>query len=87
MSQVYRGESRVLLRGDLEILTYEAEADYDELQRLYEQSRNTKPAPGAVTTLYLRSRTDGSVQPYAVWLPRDWGEAPGAAPGRPASFP
>lgn len=72
MAQVYRGESRVLSRGDLEILTFEAEQEYDELQKLYEQSRDAKPAPGTVTTLYLRSRTDRSVQPYAVWLPRDY---------------
>jgi pimeloyl-ACP methyl ester carboxylesterase len=62
----------VFTRGDVEILTYETEQDYDRLQELYRETKNTQPAPGAAATLYLRSRTDGSVQPYGIWFPRDF---------------
>jgi pimeloyl-ACP methyl ester carboxylesterase len=61
--------SRVLTRGDLEILTFESEASYDRLQELYRSTRDLAPPPGQMTALYLRSGTDGSVQPYAVRLP------------------
>jgi len=64
--------SHLLHRGDLEILTYETEQDYDRLQELYRESQDCKPEPGLITTRYYRSDTDGSVQPYAVWLPRDY---------------
>ncbi len=61
--------SRVLTRGGLEILTYESEADYDRLQELYRTTRDLQPQPGKMTPLYFQSRTDGSVQPFAVRLP------------------
>ena len=61
--------SHLFMRGDVEILTFETEQEYDRLQELYRASQDTKCAPGQVTTLYLRSRTDGSVQPYAIRLP------------------
>ena len=64
--------SRILQRGDLEILTYETEQDYDCLQELYRQSRESQPERGAMVPRYYRSDVDGSVQPYAVWLPRDY---------------
>jgi pimeloyl-ACP methyl ester carboxylesterase len=64
--------SRVFARGDVEILTFESEDDYDRLQELERATRDTQPEPGVMTPLYLRSRTDGSVQPYAVRLPRDY---------------
>lgn len=67
--------SRVLQRGDLEILTFETEPDYDRLQELYKQSQAAAPAPGEMTTDYYRSDIDGSVQPYAVWLPRNYDPA------------
>jgi pimeloyl-ACP methyl ester carboxylesterase len=62
----------VYTRGDLEILTYETEEDYDRLQQLLRETENAQPERGKETTLYLRSRTDGSVQPYGVWLPPDF---------------
>jgi len=64
--------SNVFARGDREILTFETERDYDRLEELERTTRDTQPAPGAMTPLYLRSRTDGSVQPYAVRLPREF---------------
>ncbi len=74
-TEIIKGESRVLVRGDLEILTYETEEDFLRLEELYEQNRKSAPAPGALTMRYLRSRTDGSVQPYALWLPKDYDPA------------
>jgi len=56
----------------MEILTFETEQEYDRLQELYRDSQNTKGEPGETMTLYLRSRTDGSVQPYAVRLPKNF---------------
>jgi len=67
--------SHVLKRGDLEILTFETEQDYDRLQELYRQSQESQPTPGKMTTRYYRSDIDGSVQPYAVWLPRSYDRA------------
>lgn len=61
--------SHVFTRGDVEILTYETEQDYDRLQQLYRDTQNARPQPGTPTVLYLRSRTDGSVQPYSIRLP------------------
>lgn len=72
MTQTASESSRALKRGDLEILTYETEQDYDRLQELYSKGQEATPAPGALTVQYFRSRTDGSVQPYALWLPRDY---------------
>jgi pimeloyl-ACP methyl ester carboxylesterase len=67
--------SHVFKRGDLEILTFETEQDYDRLQELCRQSQESQPAPGEMTTRYYRSDIDGSVQPYAVWLPRNYDPA------------
>ena len=67
--------SYVLKRGDREILTFEKEGDYDRLQELYRQSQESQPTPGEMTTRYYRSDIDGSVQPYAVWLPRNYDPA------------
>jgi pimeloyl-ACP methyl ester carboxylesterase len=64
--------SRVFTRGDREILTFETEEDYDRLEELERTTRDAQPEPGTMTPLYLRSRTDGSVQPYAVRLPQDY---------------
>lgn len=71
-SQGTTAPSRVITRDDREILTFESEEDYDRLEELYRTNRETQPEPGAMTPLYLRSRTDGSVQPYAIRLPRDF---------------
>jgi hypothetical protein len=65
-------QSHVFQRGDVEILTFETEQDYDRLQELYRQSRDTQPAPGAMATLYYRSKLDGSAQPYAMRLPNGY---------------
>ena len=54
------------------MLTYETERDYDRLQELFRGSQERTPASGMMTTCYYRSRTDDSVQPYAVWLPRNY---------------
>jgi enterochelin esterase-like enzyme len=64
--------SHLFKRGDLEILTYETEQDYDRLQELFEQSRKSPATPGTMTTRYYRSNMDSSVQPYALRLPRDY---------------
>jgi len=64
--------SRVLTHGDLEIVTFETEEDYDRLQELYQAAQDKQPEPGTMTPLYLRSRTDGSVQPYGIRLPREF---------------
>jgi endo-1,4-beta-xylanase len=64
--------SRVFQRGDVEVLTFETEQDYDRLQELYRQGEDTQPTPGVMTTLYYRSNLDGSVQPYALRLPNNY---------------
>jgi enterochelin esterase-like enzyme len=64
--------SHVFQRGDVEILTFETEHDYDRLQELYRQTQDTQPAPGAMATLYYRSKFDGSAQPYSMRLPKDY---------------
>jgi len=69
---VVPGRSLVLKRGDLEILTFETEPDYDRLQQLFAATHQVSPQPATPTTLYLRSHMDGSVQPYAIWLPRHY---------------
>lgn len=60
--------SRVLQRGDLEILTFETEQDYDRLQELLRQSQESKPEAGR-SLRYFRSNMDGAVQPYMLWVP------------------
>jgi pimeloyl-ACP methyl ester carboxylesterase len=67
--------SHVINRGDLEILTFETEQNYDRLQELYAQAQRTEVEPGQITVRYLHSPTDGSVQPYAVRLPRGFDKA------------
>jgi endo-1,4-beta-xylanase len=64
--------SHVFSRGGVEILTFETEENYDRLQELYRQSQESQPAPGVVTTLYYRSKLDGSVQPYVMRLPGNY---------------
>jgi pimeloyl-ACP methyl ester carboxylesterase len=75
ISEAPQGNSRVIVRGDREILTFESEEDFVKLEQIEARSRGATPAPGAFTVLYFRSRTDGSVQPFGLWLPRDY--APG----------
>jgi len=74
-TEIIKGESRVLLRGDLEILTYETEEDFRRLEELFAQSQKSAPAPGTLTMRYLRSRTDESLQPYALLLPKGYDAA------------
>ena len=64
--------SHLFARGDVEILTFESEEEYDRLQELCRDSQNVQCAPGETVTLYLHSRTDSSVQPYAVRLPNNF---------------
>jgi pimeloyl-ACP methyl ester carboxylesterase len=64
--------SHVFTRGDLEIVTFETEQDYDRLQALYQQSQQAPPEPGTMVTRYYRSDIDGSVQPYTIWLPNGY---------------
>ena len=73
--KIYKGESHVFVRGDVEILTFESEADFVRLEELYNASQKAAPAPGVQTTRYFRSAMDGSVQPYTVWLPKDYDPA------------
>ena len=65
-----KAESRVIRRGDLELLTFETEDDVRTLEKLYEEGRKGSPLPGTLTMQYFRSGADGSVQPYALWLPK-----------------
>jgi endo-1,4-beta-xylanase len=64
--------SRVITRGDLELLTFETTEEFERLEELYRKTQQTAPAAGAFATLYFRSPTDNSVQPYAVGLPRQY---------------
>lgn len=64
-----KGESHIFKRGDVEILTFETEKDYDRLQELYRESKGAQVTPGTATTLFYRSAIDNSVQPYALRLP------------------
>ena len=73
--QIIKGESRVVARGDVEILTFESERDFLALEELYKQNQQAPPSPGALTMRYFRSAMDGSVQPYAIWLPREYDPA------------
>src|SRR5262249_49082207 len=66
------GQSHVFRRGDLEILSFDSEADYERLEQLFRQGQETQPTPGVMTALYYRSTLDGSVQPYAVRLPNGY---------------
>ncbi|MDP3072932.1 MAG: alpha/beta fold hydrolase [Opitutaceae bacterium] len=70
-----KGESRLIPRGDVELLTYETEADVQKLEELLTANAAAAPQPGEFTMNYFRSGLDGSVQPYGFWLPRD--HAPG----------
>ena len=64
--------SHVFSRGDVEILSFDTEETYDRLEALYAKSKEKQPPPGEMTPLYYRSQLDGSVQPYAVRLPRGY---------------
>ncbi len=70
-----KGESRLIARGDLEILTYETEEDFRKLEELYDASQRSTPSPGTYTPQFFRSRMDGSVQSYALWVPKDYDPA------------
>jgi len=72
MTEMTTVPSRVLKRGELELLTFETEQDYERLEALYKKTHEAPPEPGTLTPLYFRSRMDGSVQPYAIWLPRGY---------------
>jgi pimeloyl-ACP methyl ester carboxylesterase len=67
--QPMAGEHRIIARGDLELLTYETEEDVRQLDELLARDQSAAPQPGEFVMRYLRSRTDGSVQPYGLWLP------------------
>jgi endo-1,4-beta-xylanase len=68
-------ESHVFKRGDVEILSFDTEEDFDRLEELYRQGLETQPTPGVMTPLYYRSKLDGSVQPYALRLPNNYSKA------------
>ena len=59
-------------RGDVEILSFDTEETYDRLAGALSPDQETQPTPGEMTTLYYRSKLDGSVQPYSVRLPRGY---------------
>jgi pimeloyl-ACP methyl ester carboxylesterase len=67
-----KGESRLIPRGDVELLTYETEEDVRKLEEELAASQQAAPRPGDYAKNYFRSRTDGSVQPYGIWVPRDY---------------
>lgn len=67
-----KGESRLIARGDLELLTYETEADVQKLEEQFAADQTAAPKSGVYAKHYLRSQTDGSVQPYGLWVPRDY---------------
>lgn len=67
-----KGESRLITRDDLELLTYETEADVQKLEEQFAANQAVAPKPGEYAKNYLRSSTDGSVQPYGIWVPRDY---------------
>lgn len=67
-----KGESRLIARGDLELLTFETEEDVRKLEEEFAANQAATPKPGEYTKNYLRSPTDGSVQPYGIWVPRDY---------------
>jgi len=64
--------SYVYQRGDVEVVTYEPGADYKRLEELFQESEKAPLAAGPMTTRYYRSKLDGSVQPYGIWLPKDY---------------
>jgi endo-1,4-beta-xylanase len=67
-----KGESHIFKRGDVEILTFETEHDYNRLQDLYTKSKAGEIAPGQPGTLFYRSAIDNSVQPYSLRLPNGY---------------
>lgn len=73
--QPLAGESRVIPRGDLELLTYESEADVQKLEELLAANASATPRPGEFTMNYFRSALDGSVQPYGFRLPTGYDPA------------
>lgn len=71
-AQPLAGESRLIARGDLELLTYETEADLQRLEDLLATGGTAAPWPGEFTMNYFRSTLDGSVQPYGFRLPEGY---------------
>lgn len=71
-SQAPPPQSRIIVDGDVEILTFESEEDYRKLQTLYEECQKNPPKPGTYSVQYFRSAMDRSVQPYGLWLPADY---------------
>ncbi len=67
-----KGESRLIKRGDLELLTFETEEDVQKLEKEFAENQRVSPRPGKYTKNYHRSPTDGSVQPYGIWVPHDY---------------
>ncbi len=72
MWEVVPEKSNVLQRGDLEIVTFEKPETLGQLEDLYRRSQSARPEPATLTTQFFRSPTDNSVQPYALWLPKDF---------------
>jgi len=71
-SQEQPPESRLIEEGDIEILTFETEENYQKLLDLYEENRDKTPKPGTFGVQYFRSPMDRSVQPYGLWVPKDY---------------
>ncbi len=64
--------SRVIERGDLELVTFESEEDVAKLEQLVAAEPAKPLRPGELAMRYFRSATDGSVQPMALWLPANY---------------
>ncbi|MGC4111424.1 MAG: alpha/beta hydrolase-fold protein [Nocardioides sp.] len=71
-AQPLAGESRLISHGDVELLTYETEADVAKLDSLLAANVAAPSQPGEFTMNFFRSTVDGSVQPYGFFLPRDY---------------
>ena len=70
--EIVPAKSYTIHRGDVEILSFETPETLGRLEELYGQSQISKPEPGTLTAQYFRSPMDGSVQPYGLWLPKDF---------------
>lgn len=67
-----KGESRLISRGEVELLTYESEDEILELEKAFVANQAAVAKHGDYTKNYFRSSTDGSIQPYGIWVPKDY---------------
>ena len=70
--EIVPAKSNTIQRGDQEILTFETAETLDRLEDLYRRSQSSKPDAATLSAQYFRSPMDGSIQPYGLWLPKDF---------------